>query len=57
VLEVLDRVNRELGTTVAVITHNASIAGMADRVVRMADGRVAREERNEHRAAPAEISW
>jgi putative ABC transport system ATP-binding protein len=57
VLEVLDRVNRELGTTVAVITHNASIAAMADRVVRMADGRVAREERNERRATPAEISW
>jgi putative ABC transport system ATP-binding protein len=57
VLEVLDRVNRELGTTVAVITHNASIAAMADRVVRMADGRVAREERNERRASPAEISW
>jgi putative ABC transport system ATP-binding protein len=57
VLEVLDRVNRELGTTVAVITHNASIAGMADRVVRMADGRVAREERNARRASPEEISW
>jgi putative ABC transport system ATP-binding protein len=57
VLEVLDRVNRELGTTVAVITHNASIAGMADRVVRMADGLVAREERNARRASPSEISW
>ena len=49
--------NRELGTTVAVITHNASIAGMADRVVRMADGLVAREERNARRASPSEISW
>ncbi len=57
VLEVLDRVNRELGTTVAVITHNASIAAMADRVVRMADGQVAREERNARRATPAEVSW
>ena len=57
VLEVLDRVNRELGTTVAVITHNASIAGMADRVVRMADGKVAKEERNARRATPEEISW
>ena len=57
VLEVLDRVNRELGTTVAVITHNASIAAMADRVVRMADGRIAEETRNERRASPAEISW
>jgi putative ABC transport system ATP-binding protein len=57
VLEVLDRVNRELGTTVAVITHNASIAGLADRVLRMADGQVAREERNPRRAPPSEISW
>jgi putative ABC transport system ATP-binding protein len=57
VLEVLDRVNRELGTTVAVITHNASIAALADRVVRMADGRIAEETRNERRASPAEISW
>jgi len=57
VLEVLDRVNRDLGTTVAIITHNASIGGMADRVVRMADGRIALETRNERRASPAEISW
>ena len=40
VLEVLARVNRELGTTTAVITHNAAIAGMADRVVRMSSGRI-----------------
>jgi putative ABC transport system ATP-binding protein len=57
VLQVLDRVNRELGTTVALITHNAAIGGMADRVVRMADGRIAREDRNARRAAPEEISW
>ncbi len=57
VLEVLDRVNRELGTTVAVITHNAAIGALADRVVRMADGRIAHETRNERRATPAEISW
>src|SRR5690606_21914641 len=41
VLAVLDRINRELGTATAVITHNAAIARMADRVVVMADGRVA----------------
>ena len=57
VLEVLDRVNRDLGTTVAIITHNASIGGMDDRVVRMADGRIALETRNERRASPGEISW
>jgi putative ABC transport system ATP-binding protein len=57
VLEVLDRVNRELGTTVVVITHNAAIGAMAGRVVRMADGRIAAETRNERRAAPSEIAW
>jgi putative ABC transport system ATP-binding protein len=57
VLEVLDRVNRELGTTVVVITHNAAIGAMASRVVRMADGRIAAETRNERRAPPSEIAW
>ncbi len=57
VLEVLDRVNRELGTTVVVITHNAAIGARAGRVVRMADGRIAAETRNERRAAPSEIAW
>ena len=41
VLEALERVNRELGTATAVITHNAAIAAMADRVVRLSDGRIA----------------
>jgi putative ABC transport system ATP-binding protein len=57
VLEVIDRVNRELGTTTVVITHNASIAGMADRVVRLADGLVASEHVNATRLAPSELSW
>ena len=57
VLTVLDRVNRELGTTVAVITHNAAIGAMAARVLRMADGRIAHETRNERRARPEEVSW
>ena len=57
VLEVLDRVNRELGTTVAIITHNAAIAGMADRVIRLRSGRIAEEHRNPVRAAPADIEW
>ena len=57
VLEVLERTNRELGTTTAVITHNASIAGMADRVIRMRSGRVVEERRNERRLAPAELTW
>jgi putative ABC transport system ATP-binding protein len=57
VLDVLVNVNRELGTTVAVITHNAAIAAMADRVVRMSSGRIAGIERNAHKVAPSELSW
>jgi len=57
VLEVLDRVNRELGTTTAIITHNASIAAMADRVVRLRSGRIADIQRNATRARPEEVAW
>jgi putative ABC transport system ATP-binding protein len=57
VLEVIARINAELGTTAIVITHNAAIAGMADRVVRLADGRIASIEKPERRLTPAELSW
>jgi putative ABC transport system ATP-binding protein len=57
VLEVIERINRELGTTAIVITHNAAIAGMADRVVHFGDGRIQRIDRNGHKVAPAELSW
>ena len=57
VLEVIERINRELGTTAIVITHNAAIAGMADRVVHFGDGRILRIDRNEQKMAPAELSW
>jgi len=57
VLQVLEQVNRELGTTVAVITHNAAIAGMGDRVIRMRSGQIVEEQRNAARRAPAELSW
>jgi putative ABC transport system ATP-binding protein len=57
VLEVIERINRELGTTVIVITHNAAIAGMADRVVHFGDGRIQRIDRNEHKVAPEALSW
>ncbi|HEX6634267.1 MAG TPA: ATP-binding cassette domain-containing protein, partial [Usitatibacter sp.] len=57
VLEVIERVNRELGTTAMVITHNAAIAGMADRVLRLAGGRIAGESRPERKLSPSEISW
>jgi len=54
---VLDRVNRELGTSIAVVTHNAPIAQMADRVVTLADGRIASDHANADRKAPSEVSW
>jgi putative ABC transport system ATP-binding protein len=57
VLEVLDRVNREFRTSIAVVTHNAAIAGMADRVVTIADGQITTDVRNEVRKAPSEVSW
>ena len=57
VLEVLERVNRELGTTTAVITHNAGIARMADRVIVLADGQIAEVRVNPSRLAPRELSW
>jgi putative ABC transport system ATP-binding protein len=57
VLEVLERINRELGTTTAVITHNAAIAGMAHRVVYISSGRITRVETNQVRLAPGDIQW
>jgi putative ABC transport system ATP-binding protein len=57
VLDVIARINRELGTTALLITHNAAIAGMADRVVHLGDGRIQKIEHNAHRLTPAELSW
>jgi putative ABC transport system ATP-binding protein len=57
VLDVLDHVNRAMGTTVVVITHNAAIAAMGDRVLRMRSGGIAEEQRNARRATAAEVSW
>jgi putative ABC transport system ATP-binding protein len=57
VLSAIDRINRELGTTTAVITHTAAIAAMANRVVALADGRVKQITVNEHRASADELAW
>ncbi len=57
VLEVIERVNRELGTTTAIITHNASISGMADRIISLSDGRIASVRQNERRVPAHEIVW
>jgi putative ABC transport system ATP-binding protein len=57
VLEALTRVNRTVGATTLVITHNAAIREIADRVLRFADGRIVEETRNPARKAPAEVAW
>jgi len=57
VLEVIAKINAELGTTAMVITHNAAIAGMADRVLRLGDGRIVGAEKPARKLTPAEISW
>ena len=57
VLEAILRINRQLGTTAVVITHNAPIARIADRVLRLADGRIVAVETNAMKLSPAEISW
>lgn len=57
VLEVIQRVNEELGTTTAVITHNASISAMADRVVSLSDGKIASVSVNETKRSPRELEW
>jgi putative ABC transport system ATP-binding protein len=57
VLEALERVNTELGTTTVVITHNVDIARMAHRVLYMADGRIVRELVNTERLPARELHW
>ena len=57
VLSAIECVNRELGTTTAVITHNAAIAAMADRVLQLADGKLVIDKRNPARAAPETLVW
>ena len=57
VLQAIERINRELGTTTVVITHNAAIAGMADRVIHLSDGEISNIEINETRISPDKIHW
>ncbi len=57
VLEALEHVNAQLGTTVVVITHNSAIAKMADRVVSLVDGRISDIRPNDQKVAPREIEW
>ncbi len=57
VLEALDQVNRELGTTTLLITHNVVIADMADRLLRFADGALVEDRDNPKRVAPSAMQW
>jgi len=57
VLEVIARINQELGTTAVVITHNSAIGGMADRVMHLADGRITHIDVNVRKLTPSELSW
>lgn len=56
-LEAIERVNRELNTTTAVITHNAVIASMADRVISLRDGQISNVTRNENKVEAAHLTW
>ena len=57
VLEALTRVSAETGATTLVITHNAAIAAIADRVVHFANGTIVSEQKNDRRKQPSEVSW
>jgi putative ABC transport system ATP-binding protein len=57
VLEAIERVNRELGTSTAIITHNTVVGGMADRIVHIADGTIAHVERNTSRVPARGLAW
>jgi putative ABC transport system ATP-binding protein len=57
VLEALDRVNREIGTTTVIITHNVAQSEMAGRVIHLSDGRISSININAHKKAPGELTW
>lgn len=57
VLEVIQHINQEMGTTAVVITHNAAISGMADRVLYMGGGTIQKEHINQHKLQPSELAW
>lgn len=57
VLEALERANRELGTTTAIITHNADISGMADRVIHLSNGHISEIVKNTVKKQPRDLRW
>ncbi len=57
VLQALERINRELGTATAIITHNVDIAGMADRVIHLSNGKIAEVSKNKVKKSASELQW
>ena len=57
VLELMERVNRDYGCTIVIVTHNAAIARMADRILRLRDGKLAEDEVNDAPVAASELEW
>ncbi len=57
VLQAIHRVHQELGTLVVVITHNSAIAGIADRVIRLSDGKIVEDFQNTHKKSMDEVHW
>ena len=57
VLEAVERINREFGTLVVIITHNAIMADMADRVFTLSDGRIVGQRTNSVRAPVRDLKW
>jgi putative ABC transport system ATP-binding protein len=57
VLEAIERINRDLGTATAVITHNAAVSAMADRVVTLSDGRIGSVHENDHKVNARQLEW
>lgn len=57
VLDALQQVNQEFGTTTVVITHNAGIAAMADRVIQMRSGEITEIQQNHHKVDPSALEW
>jgi len=57
VLDAIQEINQRLGTTTAVITHNAVIADMADRVISLSDGKIIDVRQNSGRKQASELQW
>ncbi len=57
ILELIEKINRQYGNTVVMVTHNEAIRQMADHCVRLRDGNVRRNERNVNKIPAADLEW